>query len=157
MNRGIKHIIIHCADTPNGRKTTATDIDSWHKERGFKRADDFRQRQEFRLGSIGYHFVIGINGALWNGRHADEVGAHARRYNSHSIGICMVGRDKFTAEQWETLKFNVKAQLRKYPQAEVIGHREVNPKKTCPGFDVKAWLENDMKPDPKNILEKIDA
>ena len=29
----IDEIIIHCADVPNGRETTAADIDRWHGER----------------------------------------------------------------------------------------------------------------------------
>lgn len=157
MERDIKYIIIHCADTPNGRWTTAADIDAWHKARGFKRSPGFRARQEPRLEAIGYHFVIGTNGGIWNGRHADEIGAHAKGFNSCSIGICLVGRDKFSPAQWETLKGNIQAQRRKYPSAQVIGHRQVNDGKTCPGFDVQVWLKNKMEPLPDHILVIDDA
>ncbi len=37
-------IIIHCSATRAGQDFTATDIDRWHRQRGFR--------------SIGYHFVI---------------------------------------------------------------------------------------------------
>lgn len=157
MKRDIGNIIIHCAATPNGKWFTATDIDRWHKERGFKRSAEFRQRQEPRLESIGYHFVIGTNGALWNGRHIDEVGAHARGYNTRSIGICLIGLDKFTPEQWVTLKANVRAQLKRFPGAVVIGHNEINDHKTCPGFDVEQWFYNDMAPLADHLLETGDA
>ena len=33
----IRTLVIHCADTPNGKAFTAADIDRWHAERDFKR------------------------------------------------------------------------------------------------------------------------
>lgn len=43
-------IIIHCSATRAGRDFTATDIDRWHRQRGFR--------------SIGYHFVIRLDGTI---------------------------------------------------------------------------------------------
>lgn len=48
--RKITSIIIHCADTPNGKEFHAADIDRWHKERGWQ--------------GIGYHWVITIDGTV---------------------------------------------------------------------------------------------
>ena len=148
LERSIKQIIIHCSDTPNGRWTSVDDIDRWHKERKFRRASKWRKKQNSLLGHIGYHFVVYTNGAVPTGRHINEVGAHAKGFNANSLGICLIGRDKFSRDQWLSLK-SIVSGLRQHLQrfnVQVIGHRDVNEHKTCPNFDVAAWLENGMQP-----------
>ena len=54
-------IIIHCSATRAGQDFTATDIDRWHRQRGFR--------------SIGYHFVIRLDGTIepgWSALHGLE-------------------------------------------------------------------------------------
>lgn len=140
--RDIREIIIHCADTPNGKIFHASDIDRWHKERGWTK--------------IGYHWVIGIDGFVEAGRHPDEGGAHAEGHNLYSLGICLIGTNKFTQLQWNTLKLLVSRLKSEYTNAVVIGHYQVAKNgKTCPNFDVPDWLAHDMTPNQKNILEII--
>jgi hypothetical protein len=147
------------------------EIDRWHAQRGFKRQQQWRDKQNPELTSIGYHFVIYINGAVATGRHLDEVGAHVSGHNANSIGICMVGRDTFTGEQWGALRDHLcglaKALEQQRPNppkrfsaptpaealaifaqlgVRVVGHRELNPDKTCPNFNVADWLERGMNP-----------
>lgn len=162
MTRHIKSIIIHCAATPNGKWFTAGDIDKWHKDRGFKRSSEFRQRQAPQFAAIGYHFVIYTNGAVAIGRHLDEVGAHAQGFNSKSIGVCLVGTNQFTLEQWSSLRDNVR-NLQEHlmlMQGDanppiVLGHRDLpGVNKECPGFSVAAWMGNDMQPLAGHILDK---
>ena len=57
--------------------TDAAEIDRWHRERGWLK--------------IGYHFVIKRDGTIEEGRHVDEVGAHAKGHNSTSVSVCMIG------------------------------------------------------------------
>ncbi len=157
MARKISGIIIHCSATPNGRWHNVEEIDEWHQDRGFHREDQFRKRQNPQLLAIGYHFIIYPNGALATGRHLDEVGAHAKGFNLKSIGICLLGTDKFSVEQWATLRGNVLAIQKNYPknpQIRVIGHRDLpDVHKTCPGFDVPTWLEGGMYPLADHLLE----
>lgn len=40
---------------------------------------------------IGYSFAICGDGRIYQGRGYNVVGAHAPRYNSKSIGICLIG------------------------------------------------------------------
>jgi len=124
-HRTIDKIIIHCADTPNGRETHASDIDRWHKERGWR--------------CIGYHFVVCLDGSVELGRPVDEVGAHCYGQNRHSIGICMIGDDQFTQAQWDALHRLLADLGLRYADATVHGHREFS-SKTCPNFDVSVWL-----------------
>ena len=122
----INKIIIHCAGTPTGRETSAEDIHAWHKGRGWD--------------GIGYHYVIKINGTIENGRPDFWMGSHARGNNQGSLGICMIGTDEFTTEQWASLSDLISTLTDKHQGiSEIIGHNEIS-QKTCPGFDVQQWL-----------------
>jgi N-acetylmuramoyl-L-alanine amidase len=105
MKRKLNAIIIHCAATPDGRPNTAFDIDSWHKARGFKRDSQAVRNFNPELKHIGYHFVIEVDGKIAPGRHLEEIGAHVQGSNAKSIGICMIGTSKYTAQQWESLRW----------------------------------------------------
>lgn len=148
--RAIRHIVIHCAATPNGKPFTIEDIDRWHRERGWR--------------CVGYHFVIELDGTVRRGRDVAEIGAHVLGSNADSIGICMIGMDRFTPAQWAAL-----AQLHAdlsvtFPFALWQGHRDFSPdqdgdgvieswewERTCPGFDVRAWLADELKPEAAHV------
>ena len=151
----IDEIIIHCSATPNGRWQTVEDIDRWHGERTppFQRSTELMRYQAPRLSHIGYHFVIYTTGAVVTGRGINETGAHARRHNVRGIGICLIGDDRFSIDQWQSLKYNIAGLKARFPHARILGHNEINPHKTCPGFDVQAWLDGGMQPLDDHILE----
>lgn len=189
MSRKIELIVIHCSDSPNGRTlftgkhgdsnfvTPAQEIDRWHAQRGFHRQQQWRDKQNPELAAVGYHFVVYTSGAVATGRHFDEVGAHARGYNAASLGVCLVGRDKFTLAQWDTLRDHLCGMAKHLEQqrpnpprrfsnptpsealaifvqlgVRVIGHRELDPGKTCPNFGVADWLAHGMQPLAGQIL-----
>lgn len=145
--RDIKHIVIHCSASANGDATVdRARIDEWHKAKGWR--------------GIGYHYVVELDGRLAVGRPEEAIGAHVAGQNASSIGICMVGTDRFSRAQWETLKELVHELVLRYPAAEVLGHRDFSPDqdgdgviepwewfKTCPGFDVRAWIAAAMDPE----------
>lgn len=126
-------IIIHCAATKPNMDTDVRDIDRWHRAQGWR--------------CVGYHFFIKRDGTVQTGRELLDTGAHAgSQYNGRSLGICMAGgisesgkaENNFTAAQWNSLKTLVAEMKSKFPQAQVIGHRDVAPK-DCPCFDAKKW------------------
>ena len=72
-------------------------------------------------------------------------GAHATGYNRHSIGICYEGDldirgrpcDTRTPEQKDTLYKLIERLKEDYPEARVVGHRDLpGVKKDCPCFEV---------------------
>lgn len=155
--RQITGIVIHCAATPNGKWFSTQDIDQWHQARGFKRTEEFRQRFNSNLHAIGYHYIIYTNGAIATGRHEAEIGAHAAGYNSKTLGICLIGTDKFSPAQWAALRdlIGILRRENNYPNARITGHRDLpDVHKTCPGFSVADWLAADMQPLPGHILEQ---
>ncbi|MAK90443.1 MAG: N-acetylmuramoyl-L-alanine amidase [Oleibacter sp.] len=150
----MNEIIIHCADVPNGRGDTVEDINRWHRERGFTR--DMSIAPEFNqdLQSIGYHYVIEVTGIIQSGRPLTESGAHVSGHNFNTVGICLIGRDQFTPDQWQSLRqliLDLRALLPAY--TSVKGHREYNNNKTCPGFDVRTYAAQDYFPEAAHILK----
>jgi len=171
----IDKIVIHCAASANGRAlgneqhSAAQVIDGWHKARGFERRAYNISKFNGGLHHIGYHYVIDTDGNTEPGRHELEMGAHVKGHNAHSIGICMVGTDQFTASQWTALAALMRELKERYPQARICGHRDLSPDingdgtiepnewlKTCPGFTVADWLAGDMAPLAGHICEARD-
>ena len=144
--RKITEIIIHCSATPDGKDYTVDDIRRWHKQRGYS--------------DVGYHYIVYRNGILAQGRDVNIIGAHASGHNAHSIGICYIGgmsADNTRPEDTRTLRqkgrlLSLLVDLRKlYPNARIIGHRDLSEDKNgngiiepsewmkaCPSFDAKS-------------------
>ena len=126
-----RFIIIHCSATPEGRDITATDIDHYHRTRGFAK--------------IGYHYVIRLDGTIEKGRDESEIGAHCYGKNRCSIGICYIGGIKRDGTPADTRSPAQKAAMvrllrelrRRYPQAAIHGHRDFAAK-ACPSFNATA-------------------
>lgn len=170
MPRTITGVVIHCAATPNGKPFTRSDIDAMHRQRGFHRQAAAITRYKTVLGhelpSIGYHYVIELDGSLKPGRHPEEIGAHVQGSNSKTLGVCLIGTDRFTLDQWATLRNLIANLKQQYPTASVLGHRDYSPDldgdgvvernewlKICPGFDVKTWLAGSMRPLADHLQE----
>lgn len=153
----IQCVVIHCADTPNGRNNSAADIDRWHGERGFARDLSIAPDHQPQFQHIGYHFVIELNGSIVAGRPLTETGSHVAGSNRNTVGVCLIGRNQFTAEQWNSLHELITNLLFQIPScAQIVGHRELNPGKDCPGFDVQQWIDNQYIPDFNHVLPETD-
>ena len=127
--RKIDLIIIHCSATREGKDFRAADIDRWHRQQSFK--------------SIGYHFVVRLNGEVERGRPIAEVGAHCKGHNATSIGVCYIGglaadgkmpKDTRTVEQRKAMRNLVRTLKHVFPGAVVRSHRDFAAK-ACPCFD----------------------
>ena len=191
LARQVTTLIVHCAATPAGRviggrprgqagwRSPSTLIDDWHRVRGFRRAAGWVARHNPLLKHIGYHYVIDVDGQLWNGRHLAEAGAHAVGHNARSVGICLVGglepEAAYTPEQWRTLAQLVELLARHFgiplkrptgADGGVCGHRDVGGlvgpditgtskpapvHKSCPGFDVGQWLAAGLVPQERHV------
>jgi len=121
-----KGIIIHCSDSPHGRGTDAEEIHRWHTS------------PPRNWDGIGYHFVITEDGAIENGRPIYWTGAHAKGYN-HYIGICLIGVDEFTKEQFDALAELIETLDEVIDIEEILGHYDVS-SKTCPNFNVVDFM-----------------
>jgi N-acetylmuramoyl-L-alanine amidase len=125
-------VILHCSASPQGRGDDAKVIHRWHKERGFD--------------LIGYHYVILEDGTVQNGRPEYCYGAHAKGYNKDTLGICLIGEDLFTDEQFGSLSQLLRDLMIKYniKRKDILGHYQVS-NKSCPNFNVPEFLATKMK------------
>jgi len=131
-----KNVIVHCSDTPDYPPDDpkfdcfgVSDIDIWHKKRGFD--------------SCGYHFVIRQTGVIENGRPCFSQrlftpGAHCSGHNLDSIGICYIGRAIINKQQKEALRTLFRGIRDKFQiqQSSWYCHNQFNKNKTCPGFNI---------------------
>jgi N-acetyl-anhydromuramyl-L-alanine amidase AmpD len=128
--RLITLIIIHCSAVRPDQTSSAAQIDSWH-----------RKDNHWKFG-IGYHYVVRRDGSIEPGRPEWMVGAHCRNHNAHSIGVCYEGgldirgqpADTRTEAQKTSLRTLLEELHRRYPKALIVGHRDLDPTKECPGF-----------------------
>lgn len=125
--RYINDIIVHCTDTPSGMDVTAAQVTQWHREKGWR--------------TIGYHYLVRLDGTIEKGRPSSQPGAHCYGHNAHSIGVCYVGgRD----ENFKTADTRTRAQkdsllklltnLTRMYRCRIHGHRDYAAK-DCPCFD----------------------
>ena len=134
-----RRIVIHCSATPNGRDVHVEEIRRWHLAKGWS--------------DIGYHGVIAIDGGFSQGRPDDRIGAHVEGHNDGSLGVCLVGTDRFSPLQFQTLSWYLTNKRAAYGIStdQVFGHYQFDSAqkqgKTCPNIrieDLRAWyLESD--------------
>ena len=129
--RRIDLIVIHCSATRCNQSFPVTALIRCHAD---------------RFGFTGYHYYITRDGTVTQTRHEQLIGAHARGYNSHSLGVCYEGgldkegqpADTRTRNQKRSLLSLLKKLKRAHPEARILGHRDLpGVHKACPCFDAQ--------------------
>jgi N-acetyl-anhydromuramyl-L-alanine amidase AmpD len=113
-------VVIHCTATRKGVEYSVEDIRKMHKQRGFR--------------DIGYHFLIGLDGKIHKGRPIEQSGAHAKGYNTNSVGVSYVGgldsnnkpSDTRTTAQIHSLRAIVEVLKVMFDVEKVVGHRDLS-------------------------------
>ncbi|KAL6116369.1 pglyrp1 [Pungitius sinensis] len=94
---------------------------------------------------IGYNFLVGGDGAVYEGRGWGVVGAHAKGNNHDSLGIAFMGNfkeDTPSPEAMSSVKRLLESGARRgllRPQFTVLGHRDLG-QTECPGAKLYAAL-----------------
>lgn len=126
--RTIDNIFIHCTATQPTASVKAL-------------LNGFRARG---WHAPGYHYLIDADGTLLQLWPEERVANGVQGYNAHSIHVAYIGgidpeghpKDSRTPAQYATLETTIRMLHWRYPQARIRGHREVNPHKACPSFNV---------------------
>jgi len=137
-----KYLIVHT--TASSKSTTFEDVKRWHvNERGWE--------------WVGYQYLIYWDGTVVLSRPDTTHGAHAKGFNTKSIGIAMCGHgDKHlpSHEQKKSLTELLKTKMKEFniPTDNIIPHRVAQEiqsgsrKKTCFGSKLKDdWARNLVK------------
>ena len=148
VDRRITLIVVHCTATRVDRDFPEQELLRCHQARGMK--------------MVGYHFYIRKDGFIHSTRPLEMVGAHAKRYNTESIGIAYEGglspqglpADTRTQRQKWSMRALIRTLKKEFAISRVCGHRDLSPDrngngvvephewmKQCPCFDVvgDAW------------------
>ena len=134
--RTINFIVIHCSATRCNRTYSVTQLIRDHAK---------------RFGFTGYHYYITRDGQTYQTRHENLVGAHARGYNKHSLGVCYEGglnergqsEDTRTEAQKRALLRLLRRLKKAHPDARILGHRDLpDVHKDCPCFDAMPEYQN---------------
>lgn len=130
--RYIDMIVVHCSATRCNRPYTLRQLRHDHVV-----VNGWRD--------IGYHFYITRDGTVHVCRPIERMGAHAKGYNAHSIGICYEGglsengcvADTRTTAQKEAMRKLIIDLHRRFPFiTKVVGHRDLpGVQKSCPSFN----------------------
>ncbi len=119
--RKISKIYVHHSALP--RDKSLSEIRKLHLARGFE--------------DVGYHFIIDSKGEILQGRSVEETGAHVKRDNIESIGICVCGNfeeEQPLPSQLEALEKLTSSLYKRFGKLQVLGHRDYSESDTlCPG------------------------
>lgn len=145
--RTIERIFVHC--TAGSQKATVEDLKREFKAKGWK--------------NPGYHYVVMPSGRVENLLSEENVSNGVQGYNSTSINVAYIGGidrngkavDNRTPEQKKSLISVLSELKQKYPDAVILGHRDVSPDinkngivdpweriKECPCFNAKEEYKN---------------
>lgn len=133
--RDIKRIFVHC--TAGSQKQTLKDLLNEFKAKGWS--------------APGYHYVVFPDGKVEKLLDETKVSNGVQGYNSTSINVAYVGgidsKGKACDNRTDAQKISLQALLHslhlKYPNAHIMGHRDIwgkKPsqwKKQCPCFDAE--------------------
>lgn len=138
--RKIERIFVHC--TASRQNATVNDIKAEFKRKGWK--------------NPGYHYLIDKDGVIHQLLDESKVSNGVKGYNSTSINVAYIGGidssgkgiDNRTEQQKKSLKSLLKMLHSRYPEAVIMGHRDISPDsngngivdpweriKECPCFD----------------------
>jgi len=144
-NCKIDTIMIHCTATPMGREVSREELDHWHKAERF---EPYTDPKTGKNTYAGYHILVHLDGSYERLRPDEHRGQHCPQsnMNNRAVSISYVGGvdinnkpcDTRTEAQKRTLLTLVRTMRARYPDAQVIGHRDVpGVRKACPSFDAK--------------------
>ena len=125
--------------TTDNKKFIKTDVE-------FLRLVQNHHQKTNGWADIGYHFLIGQKGNVYEGRSLRFRGAHVKGKNSGNIGISLLGdynQTELHPRQIEALKNLIDSLREKYniPRKMVFGHSELG-NTICPGKHASIFLKN---------------
>jgi hypothetical protein len=102
-------------------------------------------RDHLGWADIGYHYLIGRDGRIYEGRPRQLQGAHVGGHNENNLGITVIGdfvKKLPSDRQLDTLKWFLSDQLQ-YSHlgiGKLYGHRDLKATQ-CPGEQLYRWLQ----------------
>lgn len=110
--RYINRCVLHSTKTDANTDIGFDEINQMHADAGVKPINGIH---------CGFHYIIKRNGTVQRGRAEHEVGQHCGKYDSESLGVCLIGSlDNFTQWQFEALDELIGVLKDEYPNIKVF-------------------------------------
>jgi len=96
-----------------------------------------------RWADVGYHYVIGRDGGIYEGRDVHVRGAHTGGFNTGSLGICLLGNfeiNTVTESQLNSLEQLLRWVTYRFQPSHIAGHRDFDSNTVCPGKNLFQYL-----------------
>lgn len=126
--RKIKYVTLHCTATHQSATVEAI-LRYWRETLGWK--------------NPGYHYIVEPDGTTHNLHPENKAANGVRGHNANNIHISYIGgaeKDDRTWRQKQAMFYQIRDILRRYPQAQIMGHRDFpGAGKQCPRFDAPQW------------------
>jgi hypothetical protein len=107
-----------------------------------------RYHKSLGWDDIGYHYIIDPSGAWHQGRALDKIGAHCKRYNIGSVGVCLLGNFEMqepTKEQMRALRDLVVFLQKRCEKPLIIKGHNAFAATLCPGKNLTKELVLEYK------------
>jgi N-acetylmuramoyl-L-alanine amidase len=88
---------------------------------------------------VGYHYVVGKQGAVYEGRDIHVRGVHVEGYNTGTIGVCLMGNfmeEQPTQSQVNRARDLIQWLADRFALTHLAVHRSFNPSTECPGTNL---------------------
>jgi len=159
------HVMIHHSATPDGVQFNTAAIRRFHTSWRFQDQIITEQKAHALLAEgmkgviapwmdCGYHLLVELVGGEYEcivGRHEERPAAACPQgeMNTRAFHICLVGNFDKSPPPNEQLKVAIDRGIARWiskngiPVERVVGHRDFNPAKSCPGtkFDLELFQE----------------
>lgn len=123
-------IVHHSVEYEQDDLTTVREIQNLHMD-------------DRKWADIAYHFIVGKNGVVYEGRDLKARGTHVERYNTGSAGVVFLGDFRFeqpTPEQLNEGRLLINWLVLRLELTHLAGHYEFNDITVCPGPNMLAHL-----------------
>lgn len=101
-------------------------------------------RNQRGWADVGYHFLVGQNGIIYEGRDWHVRGTHVETFNTGSLGICLLGNfmtQAPTAPQLNSTLSLINWASERLNLSHIASHRHFNPQTQCPGDNLFPYME----------------
>jgi hypothetical protein len=99
-------------------------------------------REDRRWADVAYHYFVGKDGTLYEGRDVHVRGAHVEGANTGSLGVCLLGNyavDEPPAAQIQGATTLMRWLTDTLQLTHIATHRDFNPVTECPGDNLAAY------------------
>jgi LysM repeat protein len=134
----VQRLTVHHTDEHSG-------MDGLSDLEVIRRIEKYHRGPEKRWAAIGYHFLVGKDGRIYEGRPVRYQGAHTSANNENNIGVSVIGdchRHLPSKRQLQALAAFLDDLRKRYGLSlnQVYGHRDLKPT-VCPGDALYGWLK----------------